>query len=619
MATKQELQRAREIVSKLSETQRKEFTDRFDKLDTSKKEVAVQRLLERAPQDTSGFGLEKAETIGPQPGRLERAGPTIGQVAGGLIGGALAAPGGPKAIAAGAAVGGTAGRSLVQLESEARGLPPSRIEQALALAGPLALPAISASKFGRLSPERRELLKREVANTAITEAVFAPVALATGQLRKFFPNITRAFGGVSKETVVQAKRIGLKRISDPLKSKPGFFTENLVPRVQSGVRKLLDNFTDNTGKFLKKIGVKDSSARVLKKEGQDELTRVSAKYRNNLGTMADRAKNGLRGNLTKAGDNFDVIFNRDTQGVVNVKNTFFRLKRNLIDIGAIDQRGIRLGGKFGNRTIDSLVNVFDDMQSSLKLEQQRGVTGVINKAQYNRWKLQLQGAKSGVDEVDRLIFDTTGSLRRDAAKSIPGLDKAFEDYSKAKGLFDNNSSKISEALLKRRDKWSLDTLRNMQAVDNSLPVENKFLGDLTKLNSAIDVFDTVNKQFGDAVAIESRLKRFGDFKSPAAGRLQEVREILSLLPDKEIADDALAHFLAVDLFQETIPTGFLGVAGASRKLTESITKAGISAAPFFESPITRGAETLIGRGIPTAISEAVSPIRQNRIEQAITQ
>lgn len=416
-----------------------------------------------------------------------------------------------------------------------------------------------------------------IATKAVVGGAIPLAGVGIAKASKLVASGIRSIAGVFPETAKQAIRIGMNRIADPIKRNAAYFTTNIVPRVQQNLNELLRKADDNTTQFLNKLGVPVQSSNALKKYGKQGLDIAYNKYQGNIGNVVENVKKGLETNLEDAGHNFDLTFNRSKIDEIKVGNALNKMRGILTDAGALDTNGNRLYLKYGNRTVDNLVNVYEDIRQTIRGAKQGAMLKPqipISKAQYSRYKLMLEGGLSGDNKVDRLVYGSIDALRKDASKALPMLDQISKEYGMAKQMYDENYDKVSQNLLERK-KWDLQTYKRLKELDKSLPQENKFFEDLTKFNSAKDINDAMASRFATPIDIEKDLSRLSNYKEPAGAKIQDVRDLYSHFNDKNIVDDTLAHYLALDLFQPTTSPGFLGIPALVRKGTEATTRFGL--------------------------------------------
>jgi hypothetical protein len=397
-------------------------------------------------------------------------------------------------------------------------------------------------------------------------------------------------GGIYSETVKQVKRIGYKKVTDPKKRQAKYFYDYLVPRVQKNFDNLMRKGTKKTEDFLSTHDVTPKSIKTLAKKGWDETQRVYNKYEGNLGFILDKIKKGADVTKKQASQKFDLAFNKSKIDKIKISPTYYRLRKDLTDLGLVDKAGNPMAEKYGNPAIDGLVRIYNNMRSHIvsKKAGKDVVTGFINKAQYNQYKMAIESLESNVPATNRYVYKTVRSLRDDAKESIPALKGAMQDYAKAMDLQDELYSttgtfKLNERFLEK--KWNLNTVRKMINLNDKLPVEYKFLDDLNKFKAADEINKKVSDVYSDPVTIEQLLERFRDYKSPKGAKIERVRDIFKYFDDKDIADDALSHYLSKDLYQEILSPGFMGISAAVRKGLELGVRTSLKGREFYKKSI----------------------------------
>jgi len=148
--------------------------------------------------------------------------------------------------------------------------------------------AIAGGTFGALQqpPEDKSRLQQAGEYSAIGGAL--PVAGAGAGLvgkgiSKVGRGIAKNVGGITDATVATIKRLGVKKVFDPLKEKADYITQNLVPRVYEKVNKIIQTAHDAYNKAVNSAP-----------EGKSI----------NIRPAIEKAKNELRqlGLITKAGN-----------------------------------------------------------------------------------------------------------------------------------------------------------------------------------------------------------------------------------------------------------------------------------------------------------------------------
>ena len=565
----------------------------------------VQPLQPRFKGPQGGTQLEQQRP-------LERALPAIGQTIGGVGGYALGGAVGHPLI--GSAIGGTAlggaGKLSELLLDEARDSGKHPIQVAALKAKAMGINNIlpggaMLDRLAQLSPEREEALQAHIMTTAAVETLFAGAGAVGGKLKSIFPEIPRALGGIGKETVVQAKRIGMEKIVQPATRGATYVADRIVPRVQQGLVKTLSDFNKSTVKLLSTIGVSKPAVEQLRKTGIAKTRAVVSKYNNNLGVMSESIDAGLTNKLKQAGSAFDIVLNKSGDKSIGITPAIKRVKNELISIGAMDKKGNRIAGKYGHKSIDGLYTVYKDMLNISNNGKNR-----LSKEMYSRLKLRTEGLIGDNKALNRHVYNSLAGYRDSAVKSIPGLKKANAIYSQAKSAHDIYYGKSTQRLLERRDKWGLKQLKDAKKLDELLPNENKFLNDLNIFSRGKEVVDKVNTVFGNAKKTEAFVNKLSNYEGRNVSLYRETSDILNSLGDTTLADDALAHYLSLDLFQPKVSTGLAGGPAALRKGAEALTRFRINKAKYFESPISqalqKGASGTIGRALPVGITSAIT-------------
>ncbi len=219
-------------------------------------ENATSQQTESKPFQFGGGGQPRPGVGGalPEVSRLQKIGkgfqrglPTAGQVAGGFLGGAAAAPLGPRGIAAGAATGGTLGRGIGRLEQVAgerleREFPGRRFVGE-AVAGPIGR---GVAEFSILNPEEKQRLGKEVLKTGAIEAIAAPIGLGLGRF------VSKLGRGVTKELL--GPRVAERGFQKGFKQmlNPEFYKGRVPKLVAQKMNNFFKRLTSVTGKATEK-------------------------------------------------------------------------------------------------------------------------------------------------------------------------------------------------------------------------------------------------------------------------------------------------------------------------------------------------------------------------------
>ncbi len=376
-----------------------------------------------------------------QFGRLQRGFrrglPTIGQIGGGIIAGALAAPLGPVGIAGAAALGGTAGRTLGRLEQVAgERLKKFPIREAVGTAfNPIGR---AVAEFSILNPEEKKRLGREVLRTGAIEAIAAPIGLGIGRV------ISALGRGVSKELL--GRRVAERGFERGFKKmlSPEFYKGRVPKLVAQKMNTFFKRLTSVTGKATEKT-IKANSI-------THDITDI---------------KNSVRALLPASGnpaDLLEITASKSQQNLIKeVTDEILKLKGNRRTTVALWELRKKIDeGIFGKRWTDDALNYLYKLRNTLN-----------------------QPIKSVSDDVAESFgrYSFVKEAERDLGRNFQAIKAPNgEIYARKTESF------IGNVLSSKKD----ETLRLLGDLDNLLGADDKVIAELLDIAAS----ETLEEKFG---------------------------------------------------------------------------------------------------------------------------
>lgn len=490
-------------------------------------------FTERGLQAISPRGFE----LGDIPEFAARAPSIAAEIGGGAIGGILGAPGGPGTSVVGAAVGSAIGATAGELNQRILGRVLGVREDK-----PLVKDLAEAVGQGALAGTLNLAFAGAGRALRGTGRAFAGVGRSVS-------NLIRRLGKANKMTVEwleqRVKKVGAKVVFQPEKLDFRYGTKTLIPRLRQGVTNLLDNFTNNTARFLKKFDVSDDTIIALKNRGHKSIRQKQSLLRNSSAEVSERINLRLGEQLTRAGDKFDDILRRKPGETLISSNRFLNSIRNELkrlglmnadnSFRAVDMANVPSQHK-------RLIAIHNELARGVVTPGKVRATGKIPLNDYFRFKGLLDDSVRG-NANDIAIFRAKQGLVDDAVESIPGLREANKAYAKAKQLFDefattSDTGITGEKTLAKTRKLTQRKKKQLLRLDEEIP----FMDDLEDLQTAQELDKFLDKEFNPD-KIESM---FGRGQQQLHVRVRDtLEEIDSFLSpaDKFYADyrDWLAH------------------------------------------------------------------------------
>lgn len=452
--------------------------------------------------------------------------------------------------------------------------------------------------LGTAEALRTRKLKPTIAGAKLGAALPVAGAVGGGAIRGT-GRLIRGIGGVYPATVRLARKVGYKRIIDPAKRLPGYFSETLVPRVKNSVNKLLNTYSYGTKRFLEKLGISQPSINSLRTKGYVKLNNLSRRYKGSVDPIVLRARQGIDFTVNNAKQRYGILFDKKVprQADININRTFHYLRNELEKGGYIDHLGNPTATMDEATTLGKIMKIFQNMRTNLQPSGVPGrtISAGIDKMAYVRYRNMIEAAEGSVPTYNRYVYGAAKRLRADAAAKYPFLKTANRIYANAMDLKDNYLSGIKENLFSRKT-WTGDQERFIRTLDSMLPKQYKFFRDLSDLRSINEISGALSKNFSDA-SIAKSLQEFGNYKSPNIVEQNRIKDLYNSFVDKSIPDDALAHYLAKDLFQETLPPGFMGISGITRKAAETGVRGYLKGREFLR-PVVEPAARYLRKTLP---------------------
>jgi len=416
------------------------------------------------------------------------------------------------------------------------------------------------------------LEKERIKTGVVIGGLIPPLGFIGGRAIRGTSDFFRAIAGVGKETVNQVKRLGFKRVVDPAKRTAGYIGNTLVPRIKQSVTQNLTRFTSNTRQMFNKLGVSNRAVNDLRNIGYGNLQNLKKRLGGTSDSLVTRAKGGIDLMVNNAKQRYNVVFDKmiPEKANFNIKGIYNVLKAELGKLGIVDKNGNVIKPDFPemNKTINIYQNVVRYLTDPNLIKSTNALRGA-RKSDYVLFRSLLDNAESSNPSINRIIYRTSRVLRQGAAKQFGILREANKLYAQAINLKETYSEKINQRLFDRFTKLPLEQRRYILDLEKQLPKQYKFIKDLNALNSVNEIDDVLAKEFSDR-AIENNLGRVSQFAGAKSVAQNRVKDIYQHLPNgTRTIDDALSSYLAKDLFQETVPSGFMGMAGAVRKGTEA--------------------------------------------------
>lgn len=302
--------------------------------------------------------------------------------------------------------------------------------------------AIGGGAYGlsQVAPEGKSQLQQAGEFAAIGGAIPPVIGTAVafgkglGQIvTKSGRWVAKNIGGISDATVNIIKRLGADKVFDPIKANIDYISSNIVPRVKERVTGLITNFSEKSKPILKDLG--------FKAEQIEDLSSIDKKTLNSLKDAFTGDWNAMQKSLEGIKNNADkmqqAIFEKNPNAKVFPKDTFYKLQNILRQNNWIDSQGNEVTGTgIKNITRTNLVKIYNYMKDTLVQTGKKRIVGYLNPQQYFSYLNDLEASISGNPKFDRFIYELSGSLRKDAAKTIPGLVQANKVYSDALKLID---------------------------------------------------------------------------------------------------------------------------------------------------------------------------------------
>lgn len=339
--------------------------------------------------------------------------------------------------------------------------------------------------------------RKELAQMGATIGGAIPIAGVSakqvgGLITKSGRWLAKNIGGVTDATVDIIKKLGADKVFDPLKAKADYIGSNIVPRMRQRAIDLATNVSKKTESVLKAMGISTEDINSLKSIDKDKLNKLKGAFDNDLEV-------GLNAIKDNADLQFKAILEKQPSNtLVDIKRTFYKLKKELVDKGWIDQAGNeKIGAGISNKTKSNLIKIFKDLKGFTgQTKSGKPYTGVskINITDYFNKLSELEATIVGDPKFDRLVFEVQSSLRDDAARVIEGLSKANKSYSDAskllelKPIFDKLNDKVGweKQLLQLKDP------RKAQLHDKYKNILGKDLYDDVLAHLANQDFEMVN-------------------------------------------------------------------------------------------------------------------------------
>jgi hypothetical protein len=400
-------------------------------------------------------------------------------------------------------------------------------------------------------------------------------------------SFVRKIAGVEPETVKQVLRVGMDRVADPAKREGAYFTNEIVPRVQDSAVKLLNEGGENAATFLKKNGVSEKAIAAYKKHGSKNIADSFEKYDQNLYELRDNIVKGIDEKNVIVENLYNKAYKNMKSKNMPLNETYKELRKILIDVNYINPDGtIKQITAFQqkNPVLTTLTKMYDDLLNNRQgLAIGKGEFPAIKEAISNLYREMPSNGYS------QKIMDT---LHKDAEKAgMTGLNTAKEAFKRLVEVREIATKYLNaggENVLNRAGKLTTQEKKNLMTIQKFVGKKYPFVDEISKLNAAREIGDTFNR-FSNPVEIEKQLKKLAQYKSPAGAEIKGLEDVLSHLPDKEITKDAIAHYLAKDLNQETLSAGFMGVPAAIRSGTEALVRAYLKYNPKIRKMMSTGA------------------------------
>jgi hypothetical protein len=346
--------------------------------------------------------------------------------------------------------------------------------------------------------------------------------------RRVIQSLSQAKKMTSDWLEERVKTVGAKEVFSPEKLSPDYGFRELVPRVQRGVIKSLNNLTPDRIKFFKNsFKITDDTLDILGKKPYAEVKRLQQRLNDSFSPIAEKIQRNLSENLKQAGDEFDAVLKASPENQVIDSEPFVNSMRKIFRDSGI----MTSNNQFRNinqtlipRQLRKLIGIYNEVVPGVVGEGGERATGKILLPDYFRYRTILDDAVIGGHKSDRFIFEANNGLVEGAVNSIKGLKNVNAKYSKAKQLFDDFTpeSKTGEKVLARFNKLTGKQKNELKRLDSEFP----FLDDVQSLNAAQELDGVFEKHLTNSKIESSFSQGTNETKGSARDFLKNMSDVL---------------------------------------------------------------------------------------------
>lgn len=346
--------------------------------------------------------------------------PSIGQFFGGVAGGvgATALTGNPFIGAGASAIGGTGGRAAGRIYQQ--GVIQFLDNPLKATARFLSDPTITGTSKGiveQMTPEQRRLFGQEMQKTAVTEAVIAPISVASGGVLKSFGNnfLKEVLG---REVAERGTEKGFKKILDvPTDKVP----VKVITKVHNWIGKLLDV----TGKGVQEAVEKESDTFIPTSGLLKQVQEINPP---GVGIKDFDISNAQKKNLSKAVRiAIDLPENASVPQIWEARKAIDKIRYN----NSFKQEGLNYLNKLRSILNEPIKGASDDIATSFgRYNTVRNAQTTIGK---NFDSLEVEGLPFNVklEKFSKSLFngnnDELKGFLKEVDNFLPLEDRAIED------------------------------------------------------------------------------------------------------------------------------------------------------------------------------------------------